>query len=218
MSEVKESRAKRKYDGSGRRARAEDTRRRVIDAAGELFVAHGYAGTSIRAIALRAGVSQETVYAGFGSKAVLLSRWVDVQVVGDDAPVALIDRAWVRELREQPDREERFRAFSDHGMAVTRRVAPAMRLLRAAAQSDPDIAEVLERGLRARLHDIGTLFDLIFDNSFGPLPGDRDESVTWLWAITGDEIYTDLTMTLGWTHEQYVRWMDHTVRSTFDLR
>ncbi len=45
----------------------------MLDAARELFAEHGYVATPIGAIAARAGVSPETVYAAFGNKRSLLS-------------------------------------------------------------------------------------------------------------------------------------------------
>ncbi len=46
----------------------------------------------MRDIATPAGVSVETVYAHFGSKIDLFNTVLDVAVVGDDDPVALVDR------------------------------------------------------------------------------------------------------------------------------
>ena len=67
---------KRPYRSERRREQAEQTRGRILDAAAELFVAGGFAGTSVAAIAGRAGVSAETVYQAFGSKPALLDALV----------------------------------------------------------------------------------------------------------------------------------------------
>lgn len=63
---------KRSYDASGRQARAQATRQRVIDAAHDLFVTQGYGRTTIADVARDAGVSVETIYSAFGSKPALL--------------------------------------------------------------------------------------------------------------------------------------------------
>lgn len=57
-----------------REARKQATRRRVLDAARELFDAVGYESATIREIAGRAGVSVGSVFTGFRSKAHILSE------------------------------------------------------------------------------------------------------------------------------------------------
>ena len=64
--------ARRSYDASRRQADAVDRRRRVIDAAEELFLSVGYGTTSINEIARAADVSPQMIYASFGSKAGIL--------------------------------------------------------------------------------------------------------------------------------------------------
>ena len=57
---------------SYRTTAAEANRRKMIDAARECFVERGYAGTTIKAVAQRCGLSQESLYKTFGGKARLL--------------------------------------------------------------------------------------------------------------------------------------------------
>ena len=52
----------RSYSSTLRADQARRTRRRIVDAAAELFAEHGYAGTTIDAIATAAGVSRKTVF------------------------------------------------------------------------------------------------------------------------------------------------------------
>src|SRR6478672_7675578 len=73
---------RRRYDGSGRRHRAELTRERVVAAATTLFLERGYAGTTIPAIAERAGVALQTVYRTAPGKAGLLAVAVRAAVAG----------------------------------------------------------------------------------------------------------------------------------------
>jgi AcrR family transcriptional regulator len=51
---------------------AEDTRERILDASRELFVEQGYAGTSVRDIADRLGMTKGSLYYHFASKEELL--------------------------------------------------------------------------------------------------------------------------------------------------
>lgn len=57
-----------------RSARKEATRRRVLEAARDLFEAEGYEETTVRAIARRAGVSVGSVFTSFPSKLDILSE------------------------------------------------------------------------------------------------------------------------------------------------
>ena len=54
---------KRRYDATRRREGAARTRAAILGAARELFAERGYAATSMTAIADRAGVALDTVYA-----------------------------------------------------------------------------------------------------------------------------------------------------------
>jgi AcrR family transcriptional regulator len=60
--------------GPKRQVRKAATRSRVIEAARELFDSQGYEGTTVREIALRAGVSVGSVFTTFASKGEVLSQ------------------------------------------------------------------------------------------------------------------------------------------------
>src|SRR5687767_11182338 len=92
----------RQYTSERRSEQARETRRRILDAARELFLEQGYGATTISAIASRAGVAVQTVYAVFGSKRQLLSDLVDVSIVGDDLPIPMLKRPDVREVNAEP--------------------------------------------------------------------------------------------------------------------
>src|SRR6202045_3629252 len=77
--------------------------RRILDAARRLFVKRAYVATTIEAIAGEAGVAVPTVYLAFGTKRALLAELLDIAAVGDEEPVAVLERPWVDELRHDPD-------------------------------------------------------------------------------------------------------------------
>jgi AcrR family transcriptional regulator len=51
---------------------SKDTKERILDAAERLFAAHGFAGTSLRAVTKEAGVNLAAVHYHFGTKEDLL--------------------------------------------------------------------------------------------------------------------------------------------------
>lgn len=134
---------KRSYDASGRQARAQQTRRRVIDVAHDLFIRQGYGRTTIADIARGADVSVETVYSAFGNKAALLRKVWYVRFRGDEQDVRLLDRAEIQEMLAEPDLVVRLRRHAVVVTAVFRRFVPLHRALGAAAASEPSAAEMV---------------------------------------------------------------------------
>src|ERR1700724_1499354 len=103
---------KRRYDNTRRRAQAQATRRKVIDAARELFIDQGYPATTIEAIADAADTPLPTLYRQFGSKRALLKAVLDTAFGGDDEPIAFVDRPAVQAALAEPDPERLINAFA----------------------------------------------------------------------------------------------------------
>ena len=80
MSEVNPS--ARRYNSLRRKEQASATRGAVLAAARELFVGDGYRSTTVNAIARRAGVAVDTVYAAIGRKPDLLREVVESAISG----------------------------------------------------------------------------------------------------------------------------------------
>ena len=95
MSEVKRS-----YDGAGRREQARARRLAVVLAARDLFERDGFRLTTIAAVAQHAGVSAESIYKGFGTKAALAKAVFDVVIAGDDEPVPVAVRPATQVIRD----------------------------------------------------------------------------------------------------------------------
>ena len=62
-----------------RQLRADDTRARLFAAASELFAARGYHGTTVDAIAKRAGVAKGTFFVHFATKDAVITELVRIQ-------------------------------------------------------------------------------------------------------------------------------------------
>lgn len=204
---------KRKYDSSARRERANATTRRVIESATDRFLSDGYAGTSVRGIAEEAGVSPETIYSTFGSKVELLARAIDHQVAGDDAPVSLVDRPWVRSIADESDVGARARLLAEHGTAIVGRVGPLMDVVRSAGRSDARVAALFDRLDAARRRDSEHLVGLLLGDR--PLPPDAEfhEVVDWFHGLTGDQLFTELVSRRGWRPERYRAWLERMLRT-----
>ena len=134
---------KRSYDASGRQARAQETRQRVIDVAHDLFISQGYGRTTIADIARGADVSVETIYSAFGNKAALLRKVWYARFRGDQQDVRLVDRPEIQEVLAEPDLVVRLRRHAVVFTAVFRRFVPLHRALEAAAASESSAADML---------------------------------------------------------------------------
>ena len=78
-SPVRATRRRRVKPAAGRK-RPVDTPTAILEAAESLFIEMGYAGTSLRAIATRAGVNLASAHYHFGSKAGLLGAVIHLRV------------------------------------------------------------------------------------------------------------------------------------------
>src|SRR4029078_8421256 len=70
---------------SRREINAEATQRAIVESAARLFVAQGYAPTTVGQIARESGVAVQTIYNAVGSKRDLLIRVLDFAAAGDRA-------------------------------------------------------------------------------------------------------------------------------------
>src|SRR3984957_10354172 len=113
----------------------QDTRDRLLQAAGEEFPVHGYAGTTVTRLAAAAGVSVQTLYLAWGSKRALLRGYMENALSGGDGSPE--DAA--RRFDGLPPRE-RLAELASLVTEVAERAATGWTLYRDAAAVDPEIA------------------------------------------------------------------------------
>jgi AcrR family transcriptional regulator len=82
---------RRRGPGRPPKAEAGDTKAELIDVALKLFAQHGYAGTSIRAIAREIGLSESVLYAHFASKQAIYDA--TMKLVGPQVAITALDVA-----------------------------------------------------------------------------------------------------------------------------
>lgn len=197
---------KRRYHAPRRAAQAQETRRRVLAAAREQFLAHGYAATAVAEIARDAGVAEATVFAAFGSKRGLLLAVIGAAMGGDAAPVALIERPEWRAMLADPDPVGALGRFAAIAAAGLARGAALIAVARAAAAVEPEMADLQREGAASRWADCRTLAAAL--DARGDLrAGLRVEAATdLLWVYSGAEVYDLLVGVRGWTAEEYRGW------------
>ena len=117
-------RARRKYHSPLRADQAEQTRRRVLEAAFDLFADRGYAGTTIAAVAERAGVSPETIYLSVGGKRGLLEGVIETAIAGRRGRARPRRTTWWASVAELPGAPDRLARMVEYSCGDPRR-APA---------------------------------------------------------------------------------------------
>ena len=192
--------------GTGRSARARATRRRIVDAAQELFTTDGYIATTLEHIAARAGVAVQTVYFHFGNKATVLKEVVDVAAVGDDEPVALLERPGFQELAKEPDAAELIAQWVARGRDIYVRIAPIMRVVRDAAGADAEMAAQWRTNEEQRAVAFRLLAEQLAERD-ALRPGlTVDDATDVILALHGPEVFLVLAAR-GWSPQRWADWM-----------
>jgi|SRR6185503_9290737 len=199
---------RRPYRSERRREQAEQTRSRALEAAARLFQERGYEGTSIAAIAEEAGISPETVYAGFGTKRALLGELVERAVRGDD-PKPVPEQAGPRALAAATDQREQLRLFAADIARRLERAGPLVAVVAGAARSEPELADLLARLHDTRRRNLATLVDALAAN--GPLALPPAEALDTVWALTSPELHQLLVRVRGWKRGRYAEWLAETL-------
>ena len=198
---------RRRYDSSRRQEQAAGTREAVLEAARRLFLDHGYAGTTVSAIAGAAGVSVETVYKAFRNKPGLVKAVFDVSIVGDDEPVPFVERERVRRIQEEPDPRRKLAIYGEHLAETAPRSVPVQLLVRDAAATDPGAAAVWRQMAGERLTGM-TMFAQHLDAGGHLRPGlTVGDARDVLWTYNSAEVYDLLVLQRGWEPERYGRWV-----------
>lgn len=196
-----------------RAEKAQETRRRIIEAAGELFVADGYGATNLQDVADRAGVAVQTIYFVFGNKRVLLKELVDVTIAGDAEPVATMDRPWFTEAVAAATAAEMLATYIPGSSAILARVAPIMRVLEAAVANDPEVAALWPED-----EDLRYVVQRAAADALIAKPGARkgltvDEAADVLYGILSPELYLLFTRDRRWPHARWVQWATNTLHT-----
>ncbi len=200
---------KRPYVSVARRAKAEATRRRIIDSASALFLERGYGGTTTAAIASAAKTSEAAVFAVFGSKADLLVAVVRDHVVRDsDFPLSG-QRRWAT-LAEHPDKARAIEAFARVVRRAHDRSWRLLAIAAAAGQDDPAVREAVAGGAKGRHDDCAWFVREIIGTPRSEAGRKTDE----VWALISVENYRHLVVERSWTGAQYEAWLSSVLRLT----
>jgi TetR/AcrR family transcriptional regulator, regulator of autoinduction and epiphytic fitness len=192
----------------GRRARkALETRRRVLDAAEALFTRDGYAATTMTAIADRADVAVQTLYAVFGNKRTILTELIDARVIGDDHAGSLPGRADWQAMERERDPHRQLALFAQIATRIGNRSAAINEIMAQAAAADPQIAAIYQQQRQSRYKDERRIARSLARK--GALRNGISEiqAADIIWALGTTRTYRALVDERQWTTEQYEHWL-----------
>jgi AcrR family transcriptional regulator len=189
-----------------RAEKASATHSRIVDAAAELFLDRGYVSTTIEAIAERADVAVETVYARFRNKRNLLIAVKDAAVTEGGA-IPLEQRPELGPLAAEPDQRRQIRICAGISRGMLERVSPAYALLRDGAAADEQLRQQLTAEIDRRREFQRKLVEVMCAS--GPLRKGltvNDAADTYS-ALANPETYLLLTEHHGWTPDRFQAWL-----------
>jgi AcrR family transcriptional regulator len=197
---------KRSYDSPRRREQAAATRREILAAAKRLFEDQGYGATSMAAIAAEAGVALKTVYSAFETKGGVLRALWNLLLRGDAEDVPVMDRAWYREVLDEPDAARQLRLNARNSRAVKERVGAVLDVIRHAAEVDEETAALWSR-IQADFYDNQRAIVRSLDEKGALRAGiDVARGSDLLWTLNHPDVWQLLVTQRGWTAEDYERW------------
>ena len=199
---------KRPYKSLVRQRQAVDTRRRIVEAAWKLLQSEGYAGMTIEAIAQRAEVSAQSVYAIFKSKTGVLTELLDQSTFGADYDDT------VRQALSTSNPETGLRFAARIARQIHDAGSATFDLLRGAGVIAPELAKLERQRERLRYERQETMISSLREaRRLRPELGHRTARDV-LWMLTGRDVYRMLVLERGWTSQKYQDWLaDTLVRS-----
>lgn len=197
----------KKVPGQIRRERARATRRKIVDAARAEFEANGYHGTTMNAVAQRAGVAVQTVYFVFHTKAELLGATIDVAVLGEEEPTPPERAQWWAAAAAEPSARDALRLIVSGAGTILARASGMSDVARTAAQTDPDALRTHEFHEKLRLDGYRRVVEMLAEK--GPLRSglDIDAATDILLTMLGPATYLALTQGRGWSPERVTAWL-----------
>lgn len=179
----------------------------MLHAARDLFVTEGYAATTMEQIARDAEVAVQTLYYTFRTKGQLLREVLETTAAGEDNPVPVPERPWMRELLAVDSAQRVLALIVEHGTDIYKRVAPLWPAAYAAAAADPEVGRYWdgvaagrragERRIVARVAELSTLREGL----------DVDRATDIVVVLSGHDAYRSLVVEAGWTVTEYKAWL-----------
>lgn len=188
-----------------RQKQALETRRTIVGAARKLFLERGYAPTTMEAIAGEAGVAVSTVYAIFKNKRAILR----------EIRMAWHEQTQAREIYAGASHEPEPERTLEMVARVSRRQwevgGTMVAIYQGAAAVDQEAAAELREALRGRKAGLYLVVEGMQDRLRPGLEVDRAAAI--LRTLCQQEVYQELVLESGWSHDEYEAWLFETLKA-----
>lgn len=202
---------RRPYQSPRRSEQAADTRAQVVAAARAVFVEDGWRKATIAGVAMRAGVSAETIYASFGNKPQLLLAVVHATARRREPGVAVVDQPGAQAVAGAPDQRAALKFFALDVTDLLAGVAPVMAVVREAARSEPEVAQVYEAIHRGRRDNFTRVAMALTEKGTLRQGVDATAVVAEVWRLASPELYLLMTGIEGLSQAQFAAWLERTL-------
>jgi AcrR family transcriptional regulator len=198
-------RVKRRYRSPRREAHARETRRAILEAALELFTSRGFAATSIRQVAERAGVSEQTIYNVFADKIGILHA---AGMAYAELAAGQADAEFLEALKAEPDPIRRIRmvARSSRELWDSGGVLELDLMVLNPDQRDPRLVELQRMSLAYRHESTRAVCEVLFPADIRRPGLDLDEIAAFATAVDSGAVVTMLR-SLGWSMDRWEAWL-----------
>jgi AcrR family transcriptional regulator len=202
--------SKRRYESPRRREQAEATWLAILEAAERLFLADGYASTTMTAIAAEARVALKTLYVAFETKGGILRALWNLRLRSESADLPIDQHDFYREVLDEPDPELQLRLNAHNSCLGKLRVGDLAEVIHTAAPLDPEIAALWER-INREYHDNQRAIVESMKRKRALGRGlDLERATDILWTVNHPTTWHLLVRRRGWTPEQYEQWTGDT--------
>ncbi len=182
-----------------RRERADASRRKVLAAARDSFMASGYHGATMADIAQRAGLAVQTVSYFFGTKPRLLSALLQATI---EAAIADVTPEGTAKWHEAPaiatSGAEIVDHFVDLGHGMLLAVAPLMDVARVGGLTDDEVAAVYEFYEERRASDYARFIGWLVDAQALRVDLSIQKATDVALTVLGPEAYLVLAARRRW--------------------
>ena len=191
-----------------RERQAGDTRLRIVEATRQLLHREGYAGMTIEAIARRAEVSAQSVYAIFKSKTGVLIELLDQSTFGPEYEEA------VQRALSATDPETRLRLAAPIARQIHDAQSATFDLLRGAGVVAPELAKLEQQRECLRYERQERMIISLRDAKRLRPDLAYTAARDVFWMLTGRDVYRMLVRERRWSSQKYQDWLaDTLVRS-----
>jgi AcrR family transcriptional regulator len=178
----------------------------MVEAAHDLFAEGGYAGTTMQAIAARAGVATQTLYFVFNTKPDLFRAVIAFASAGAEDSMPVHQRSWYREAAAAAGPRRKLELLVEGGAAILARLAPLTRAIEEAASVEPTIEEY-QRGMAAsRREGIRHMVGLAAANGALRRGLTVEQAADIAFVLCSPDSFRRFSA-CGWSLEDWTRWI-----------